>query len=312
VFVGHPLEEEGLLTFLLTAFPPDETHVWRERLLEQRPGDVCVAQRVENRWIAGVQAQDLGGRAALIWPPACVESDYDWRSLGERLFAELLQQNIHYTQALLPTDRPGPWRSLIALGMTQLTVMDYMVATAGTVPQGAPENLRDSAVEPLVLNGDAADDSFARLCHIVGGTYRQTLDCPELNGIRAVEDVVRGYQTSAPLTAWIFPDGQPAGPVARETEHFAGDAAVLLLSDHPDHDQTELTYMGVLPEYRGRGWGRRLVSHAIANTVNMGRGKIVLAVDRRNGPAIEQYQAAGLQRWASRVCLTRHLDEVDG
>lgn len=299
MFVGHPLAEDGLLAFILSAFPSDETSVWRERLLENRPEDVCVAQQINNRWVAGVQTQDLGGRAALIWPPASNNRNIDWGPMGECLFGELQRRNIDYTQSLVATDRPGPWRALIALGMTQLTTMDYMVASVHARSQDVTPHSTAPTLAPLELNAEADDDSvFSRLCHIVGETYRDTLDCPELNGIRAVEDVVRGYQTSATLFTWIVRDIEAGA---------AADAGVLLLSDHPTHDQTELTYMGLLPEYRGRGWGRLLVNHALENTLKLGRSKVVLAVDRRNDPAIQQYKTAGFQRWTSRVCLTRDL-----
>ena len=35
-----------------------------------------------------------------------------------------------------------------------------------------------------------------------------------------------------------------------------------LLADHPEHDQAELMYMGIVPEVRGHGWGGQITRYA--------------------------------------------------
>jgi ribosomal protein S18 acetylase RimI-like enzyme len=187
--------------------------------------------------------------------------------------------------------------------MNQLTTMDYMVAHVGNPHVGNPSEGVDEqpVAKPssdeltMQLIGEWDSLSNARICQVVNGTYDKTLDCPELDGIRTVEEVVRGYQSSAPLQLWIAQSAEKQ------------DAGILILSDHPEHRQSELTYMGLLPTYRGRGWGGQLVRFAMEQTKTNGREKIVLAVDRRNTPAIEQYRRSGFHGWTSRVCLTRNL-----
>ena len=292
MFVGHPRDADGLIPFIVSAFPANEVAVWKQRLEEKQPADFCVAFELDGEWHGCLLAQDLGGNAALIWPPAASRVELDWSPLGHRLFEELRDRNFLYTQSLLAPEKSDAIDCLLAVGMTQLTTMDYLVASV----QDAPP-CEGGRVEPFTMQhiagGDLSNES--RIYEIVEGTYRDTLDCPELDGIRTVEDVVRGYRASAPLQLWIV------------QAHEQRDAGILILSDHVEHQQSELTYMGLLPDYRGRGWGRELVQFAITQTKRQGRDKIVLAVDRRNTPAIEQYRRCGFHRWTSRVCLTRNL-----
>lgn len=315
MFVGHPLDADGLFSFVLSTFPRHELAAWRQRLEEKQPADICVAIRAETGWQACLLAQDLGGNASLIWPPASVDgaaqsnkSDvsgpndkFDWPSLGDRLFAELRSRGVRYTQALLAPEKSDAIDRLLQLGMHQLTTMDYMVAHIGDPANEVGEqpvgiNTRPASNElTMQLISECDSVTNDRICQVVNGTYDATLDCPELDGIRPVEEVVRGYRSSAPLQLWI----------ARSVEQQ--DAGILILSDHAEHRQSELTYMGLLPNYRGRGWGGQLVRFAIEQTKANGREKIVLAVDRRNTPAIEQYRRSGFHGWTSRVCLTRNL-----
>jgi ribosomal protein S18 acetylase RimI-like enzyme len=314
VFVGHPLDADGLFSFVLSTFPRHELAAWRQRLEEKQPEDFCVAIRAADGWQASLLAQDLGGNASLIWPPASVDDapqssghgpndKFDWHCLGERLFSELRRRGVRYTQALLAPEKSDAIDRLLQLGMNQLTTMDYMVAHVGNPHVGNPSEGVDEqpVAKPssdeltMQLIGEWDSLSNARICQVVNGTYDKTLDCPELDGIRTVEEVVRGYQSSAPLQLWIAQSAEKQ------------DAGILILSDHPEHRQSELTYMGLLPTYRGRGWGGQLVRFAMEQTKTNGREKIVLAVDRRNTPAIEQYRRSGFHGWTSRVCLTRNL-----
>jgi len=55
----------------------------------------------------------------------------------------------------------------------------------------------------------------------------------------------------------------------------------------------EILYMGLVPEARGRGLGRALVGRAIERAAARGAGRVGVFVDRRNGPAVNIYTAAG-------------------
>jgi mycothiol synthase len=117
-------------------------------------------------------------------------------------------------------------------------------------------------------------------------TYEGTLDCPEINGVRDVHEVVAGHQAQgafAPgrwLLAWK--EGRPAG--------------VLLLSDLKDVPAWDVSYLGVVPEARRRGVGRELACKALEEARAGGALQLTLSVDVRNRPAWQLYTSLGFRQ----------------
>ena len=83
------------------------------------------------------------------------------------------------------------------------------------------------------------------------------------------------------------------------------DVGCLLLTDFPEHENWELTYMGVAPSARGNGWGAHIVRYAQWRARLADRLRLVLAVDADNGPAITLYAAAGFQAWERRTVFVK-------
>lgn len=296
-FVGHPLQDPTLLRQILSNFPRNEVEVWQQRLAENQRGDFSVAMRLERpptddalddasddaSYDAGVVVQDLGGRASLIWPPFGEAGDETWRQMATWLDEELRRRDTIYVQSLLPPENEWGIQRVQQLGLRRITTIDYMISSPDE-----REPVRSRFPFALV------DDS-PRIAALIAQTYTDTLDCPELDGIRDVADVLAGYRAAAPIETWVL------------NSDTGEDAGVLILSDHAAFAQTELTYMGLVPSFRGRGLGSSLVEFAIERAQQKNRDKVVLAVDRRNAPAIRQYQQFGFRSWISRVCLMREL-----
>ncbi|NPA80629.1 MAG: GNAT family N-acetyltransferase [Thermotogae bacterium] len=76
--------------------------------------------------------------------------------------------------------------------------------------------------------------------------------------------------------------------VAYEGDTVLGGAFVRRLTD----DLYELTLIGVLPEYRGKGVGKRL----LAGVIGAVKGDIYLHVEVRNEPAINLYEKFGFRK----------------
>jgi len=133
------------------------------------------------------------------------------------------------------------------------------------------------------------------LAHIVEATYEQSLDCPAMDGLRSIEDILDGYRATGRFdpSRWLI------------VEHEGRDVGCLLLTDHPMHENWELVYMGVVARDRGHGWGVEIARHAQWLTRQAGRPRLVLAVDAANGPGIEMYSAAGFQAWDRRAVYLR-------
>jgi hypothetical protein len=135
------------------------------------------------------------------------------------------------------------------------------------------------------------------MARLVERTYQGSLDCPALDGVRRIADVLEGYRAIGIFdpTRWI---------IARHREQ---DIGCLLLADHPRDHQWELVYMGVVPEARGHGWGVAIARHAQWLARQAGRKRLVLAVDAANLPAIAVYAAAGFVTWDHRSVYLRIL-----
>jgi ribosomal protein S18 acetylase RimI-like enzyme len=84
------------------------------------------------------------------------------------------------------------------------------------------------------------------------------------------------------------------------------------LADHPQEENWELVYMGLVPSARGNGWGREVVRHAQWLTRQAGRPRLVLAVDAANHPAVAMYTCAGFRAWGRRRVYLKALAEGRG
>lgn len=58
-------------------------------------------------------------------------------------------------------------------------------------------------------------------------------------------------------------------------------------------DELQLLAIGVLPELRGRGLGRALLTHLLAHTRAAGGRRVILEVASRNAAARRLYESAG-------------------
>ena len=128
-------------------------------------------------------------------------------------------------------------------------------------------------------------------------SYRESLDCPALNGLRHIEDVMAGHKSSGEFDpSWWFVlrgGGEPR--------------AVLLLSRTPQPGTAELVYLGLVPVARGRGLGDVTMRQALHVIASHGPGTLALAVDSANAPALRLYQRHGMRRIGSKLALMRQL-----
>jgi ribosomal protein S18 acetylase RimI-like enzyme len=146
-------------------------------------------------------------------------------------------------------------------------------------------NVRSVPDSPLIAETVDPEVDAARLGGVIERTYSGSTDCPQINGLRTGLEAVTGHRsTGLPLRdGWmIFRDSR-------------GDVGVLLLADQPEQDACELVYMGVVPEARGRGYGREIVEAAVRRAAKTARRGLLLAVDERNRFAGTIYESAGFE-----------------
>lgn len=240
---------------------------------------LLVAQR-RGELVGASWANLTAGRCAAIWVPRLVEGEMETAAshlLGV-LQEGLVRDGVYLAQALLaPNDRLGANR-LSRHGFRKAADLEYLACSTATCSQSlGPSPLSFEPYRPH-LHG--------RFAEVVELTYQGTRDCPDLNGLRDTQDVLDGYMHTGQFHPdhWLLAQHQQAG------------VGCLLLADHKQHKQLELVYMGLIPSARGFGWGRLLVLQAQRIAGELGRQRVVLAVDANNRPAIDIYAAAGFVR----------------
>jgi ribosomal protein S18 acetylase RimI-like enzyme len=157
---------------------------------------------------------------------------------------------------------------------------------------------------------DATHDLFAEA---IRASYKDSLDCPALNGMRDMDDVLAGHRSAAgPAGAAEF--DPRLWRVLLHRPPGGGDAiprGVMLLCRIDPTEAMELVYIGLAPEARGRGLGSLLVRQALADAATDNRRRLTLAVDSRNRPAMSLYFRHGFQKMGEKLALIRDLRTHD-
>jgi ribosomal protein S18 acetylase RimI-like enzyme len=214
---------------------------------------------------------------------------------------------------MVPQEPPATAQQLLAVACDGLASRGARIAHVILERVTRADNaiLRDAAFQPMAtllylmwlesgLPGDCPSgplefEPFSaaqrdRLAQLVEATYADTLDCPALDGLRSMEDILAGYEATGVFDPerWLI------------VRHQDADVGCLLLADHPQHQNWELVYMGLVPSARGNGWGQAVVRHAQWLTQQAGRQRLVLAVDAANHPAVATYTCAGFRAFGRR------------
>ena len=161
-------------------------------------------------------------------------------------------------------------------------------------------------------------------------TYRDSLDCPELENIREAEDVIRSHKSSGCFDprCWKLllcgespEDLSKADPkrekqlIEIDQQFFKGESkgcsagGVILLAPLQDGSTMELVYMGLSPAVRGRGLAKVLLHEALACAGRSGANSMVLAVDCRNYIAHQLYKSFGFHEAIRRTVLYYSSDQ---
>ena len=237
--------------------------------------------------------QTQPGRSAVVWPPRLTagEPRETAQQLLARAIADLPRPGVRMVQVLLPSDVGEDAELLATAGFRHVSDLLYLVCLAGQFPTHPPcPELRFEPYSPSL---------HARFAQLVDATYEDSLDCPAVNGIRNVDDVLQGYRATGDF------DPQRWFIVSHQDE----DIGCLILTDYPQHATWELIYIGLLSAVRGRGWGVGIIRHAQWLCGQGLRDRLVAAVDTTNEPALRMYATAGFQSWDRTSAYIRVLDE---
>ncbi len=199
--------------------------------------------RRRDRIVGTLLTQPLAGHAAAVWAPEVAPS---WRraatavGLVRAALDDLRARRFKIAQALLDESSPRHGAADLASGgMPRVTELLYLERST-TRPLAIATD-----VPPLHWTsfGDAAESEFRAALQ---ATYIDSLDMPELEGIRSLDDILASHCAAGRFAAerWRL------GRVRSEPD----TAAVLLLSEALDRDAWEVAYLGLTPAARAGGW----------------------------------------------------------
>lgn len=211
---------------------------------------------------------------------------------------QLQRNDIRLAQALLEPQEQGLATAFKFGGFKQIALLEYMERSTPVC------NSIDAGSWPMNVNVTTFDPSDVearqRLEDLLLHTAQDTLDCPALCGLRTGADILSGHMHSG-----IF---QPKWwTILREGERELG---VALFNGSTGTSSIELVYLGIIPEARGRGFGRGLLQAGLCRVAGAREKRIVLAVDQANEPAISIYKTWGFRTTTSRYAFIRSLPEL--
>ena len=251
--------------------------------------DVWVAA-ANNRLLWALLPILSPGHTALLFIPSPRPEAVDVGPLVEAVCESIVGRDAVLAQVLLdPIDQPA--RSRFAeLGFREMAELLYLHCGLGreTTSVALPENFAWQTY---------SDESHALFERAILESYQQSLDCPALNGLRNISDIIAGHKASGEFDPRFW-------CVLMERDEPRG---VVLLSHVPRTDMAELVYLGLTPKVRGRGIGDLLMRHALLTLREMNLARLTLAVDAQNTPALQLYYRHGMQRMGTKIAMMRDL-----
>jgi ribosomal protein S18 acetylase RimI-like enzyme len=243
--------------------------------------------------LGAVLCLPVPGCTALLWPPGAVEDC--GTELEDALLrharAWLSQRGVKLVQTLLAPEESFLAAPLLRNGFTAVTRLWYM-----RHPLSLPVHYLSTPARLDYQTYDG-DSLFPKT---LLRTYEGTLDCPEVNGVRSIDEVLEGHRAQGaydPERWWLVRDS--GGPVG-----------VVMMTEMPESGDWEVSYMGVVPEARRHGFGREMLLHALCEARAADAPGITLSVDARNQPAWNLYRSLGFEPYDQRVVyLTFFVDK---
>lgn len=259
---------------------------------------------------AGVWLADVGGMLAwavlpivspgrtmlLLGPSAAPAHPALRRAAGELVDAVCIHfagRNVQLAQVLIDAADTPSNRLYETRAFERVAELIYL--------QAVPRRKAPAPALPPDLQWVGYDTkSHAAFSTTIAETYWQSLDCPRLNGLRDMEDVLAGHKATGEFDPELWKllcerDAAGARPLG-----------ALLLARAVPADTIELVYLGLTPTARGRGLGdfmMRQAMHAAAADAS----RLSLAVDSGNQPALKLYYRHGMQRVGAKLAMMRQL-----
>ncbi|MCA9300016.1 MAG: GNAT family N-acetyltransferase, partial [Phycisphaerales bacterium] len=248
-------------------------------------------------------APGAGGTAMLfLAPPAARLGDIGLQSLelGSVLDAicldvEGMDLDIGLMQGLPEPTESWASSAYLAAGFIHVGDLAYLRHDLHVLPDVPP--LPSGVTEEAIAQVGSRVRDAADVLRALDRSYIDTLDCPELCGLRRTRDILTSHEqvgSWSPETWRLVRDGSEA-------------EGCMLLNQIPELRSLELVYLGLGPALRGRGVGSALLSRGLRLARERSLDHVSCAVDRRNVPALRLYARLGFREVSSRLAYVRPL-----
>ncbi len=231
-------------------------------------------------------AVESPGAVAMVFAPSGLRSDLERRALVamlRRLQVAARERSLVLLEALVRPDSQPVARALSEAGFRYLTRLCYLridLPGRASCPPG-PTDLE------WVTYAPDREGLFREALEL---TYAQSLDCPELSGLRPSSDALAGHRATGIFDPQLWfvakRGGQPLG--------------LILLNRIVPEPALELVYMGVAQAVRRQGVANALLGRALDTAGSVGAEVMALAVDQRNRAARRLYARWGFFEMTTR------------
>ncbi|MCC6494150.1 MAG: GNAT family N-acetyltransferase [Pirellulales bacterium] len=287
-----PADLQAVLADALRKTDEADEAAW-DGLLVCAPPELTASSIEGAAWV-----QQVAGNSGVLWAPP---GD---GAVAERLYAAAARfaDDLRIPLTQIAVARHGDYspKLLSRCGFPKLCELIYLYADlrkldSRVTPLGEASNEANAGTAGMLEFVPHAARDAQRLSALLERTYRGTLDCPQLEDVRSLSDVLEGYQAQGRYAPdeWFF--------VSARSE----DVGTVILAEHPEFRNWELVYMGVVPERRGCGIGEQIVRFALRRATIRGGERLVLAVDEVNAPGRDVYRRCGLHEWDRRIVYAR-------
>ncbi len=249
---------------------------------------------IRQQVVGAAWLQPQVGRTATLWPADTDDSlSHDSVLQLNRLALSATDTfSTSLVQTLLSSSDQGTAAHLLALGFVHLADLKYLMHL---VPS------RVTAPDCHIRLLSPATNFGREFEQLILQTYESTLDCPGLEGLRDIRDVLDGYRTIGTHDPALW----------HLVEWRSDKVGVVLLAPYPESRQWELVYMGVVPRARGNRIGEAILAEVRFRASMEGIEQIVLAVDAANVPALHMYEAANFTEWSTRAAYVKRIRAND-
>lgn len=236
----------------------------------------------------------LAGRAMLVMVPPRLRPGLRSQHVAELIassLAEARRSGVTMAQALIDPEHRAVQRALIDSGFEDVAELVYLArrVTGPTPSGGLSDDYR------LWRYDGSTHHRFART---IERSYEDSLDCPQLNGRRDIDDIIAGHKAAGEFDPELW-------MLLSDIEN--NDLGVMLLNRLNRREGYELVYVGLTPEARGKGLADGLLRKAIDTLAYEGGGQLITACDAANAPARRLYHRFGFCHIYVRRALVKNL-----